>query len=305
VCDKKIVNFEVEQQEGVTFSWTGTEPFLSIGRSVGFKATLQNAGNYTISSSINGCPGPEASVTLQVKPNPFIAVSVDTFVCNGLTKVASANTSSGASTLWSDNSSQTTAKFGVGLRWGQASFDGCSVRDTFLIRNSGPTAKIGFKPGPTGTAYELVQFIDSSKTGASPLSAWEWQLGESQLRTAQNPSYTYTVTGDFDIQLIVKDQAGCSDTAMKTLTVEGPKSWSIPSLFTPNGDGENDTFVIIQLDLYPGTEVNIYNRWGNKEFGSKDYKNDWGGSDLVEGVYFYTAKRNDGQEFKGSVYLKR
>ena len=305
VCDQTIVNFEVEQQEGVTFSWIGTEPLLSIGRSVGFKATLQNAGNYTISSSINGCPGPEASVTLQVKPNPFIAVSVDTFVCNGLTKVASANTSSGASTLWSDNSSQTTAKFGVGLHWGQASFDGCSVRDTFLIRNSGPTAKIGFKPGPTGTAYELVQFIDSSKTGASPLSAWEWQLGESQLRTAQNPSYTYTVTGDFDIQLIVKDQAGCSDTAMKTLTVEGPKSWSIPSLFTPNGDGENDTFVIIQLDLYPGTEVNIYNRWGNKEFGSKDYKNDWGGSDLVEGVYFYTAKRNDGQEFKGSVYLKR
>ena len=306
VCDQTVVNFEVESQNGVTFSWSGPEPLLSIGTKVGFVAKLQNAGNYVISSMLNGCDGPEANVTLTVKPNPFISVSVDTLVCLGLTKVASANTSTGSSILWSDNSSQSSGNFGVGLHWGQATLNGCSVRDSFQLRNSGPSADFTTPKDSVGTVYELVQFIDKSKAGISPLSSWEWQLGESQVRNVQNPNYTYNLNGEFDIQLIVKDQAGCSDTLKKTLTIEGPKTWNIPSLFTPNGDGDNDTFVIIQLDLYPGTEVKIYNRWGNEEFSSSNYQNDWGGADLVEGVYFYTVKRGvDGQEFRGNVYLRR
>jgi hypothetical protein len=36
-----------------------------------------------------------------------------------------------------------------------------------------------------------------------------------------------------------------------------------------------------------------------------DYKNDWDGGELEEGVYFYTIRRSDNSEFHGFCELKR
>ena len=35
------------------------------------------------------------------------------------------------------------------------------------------------------------------------------------------------------------------------------------------------------------------NRWGNVRFESKDYKNDWKGGGLSDGVYYYTLKNEE------------
>jgi len=64
----------------------------------------------------------------------------------------------------------------------------------------------------------------------------------------------------------------------------------IPNVFTPNGDGINDTFFIPGLDTYTETEITIINRWGNDVYEKKNYKNDWTGNGLVEGTYFYILK---------------
>jgi gliding motility-associated-like protein/uncharacterized repeat protein (TIGR01451 family) len=64
----------------------------------------------------------------------------------------------------------------------------------------------------------------------------------------------------------------------------------IPNVFTPNGDGKNDTFVIPGLDTYAENEIVIINRWGNDVYEKKNYKNDWTGNGLVEGTYFYVLK---------------
>lgn len=69
--------------------------------------------------------------------------------------------------------------------------------------------------------------------------------------------------------------------------VEGRKFF-IPSVITPNGDGKNDKFTILGINQFPGSELIIYNRWGNVVFQSKDYKNDWDGKGLNEGTYYYT-----------------
>jgi gliding motility-associated-like protein len=77
-------------------------------------------------------------------------------------------------------------------------------------------------------------------------------------------------------------------------------------LFTPNGDKLNDLFVIRDLDKFPGTYLRIVNRWGKVETEVNDYKNDWSGDDLEEGIYYYNIKRGvDGQNFSGFVELKR
>jgi gliding motility-associated-like protein/uncharacterized repeat protein (TIGR01451 family) len=83
----------------------------------------------------------------------------------------------------------------------------------------------------------------------------------------------------------------------------------ISNVFTPNGDGVNDTFVIPGLETYTDTELTIINRWGNTVYQKTNYKNDWDGQNMVEGTYFYVlrAKNKAGvwDTYKGYLTLLR
>jgi gliding motility-associated-like protein len=57
----------------------------------------------------------------------------------------------------------------------------------------------------------------------------------------------------------------------------------VPNGFSPNGDGENDAFVIKGLDKYPNNRIEIFNRWGNKIYEAAPYDNSWTGTALATG----------------------
>jgi gliding motility-associated-like protein len=65
------------------------------------------------------------------------------------------------------------------------------------------------------------------------------------------------------------------------------------NVFTPNGDGFNDFFSIINLDDYESPSIKVYNRWGRMVYESDAYNNDWDGGDLEQGTYFYIVTPNN------------
>ncbi|MES2457962.1 MAG: gliding motility-associated C-terminal domain-containing protein [Bacteroidota bacterium] len=83
----------------------------------------------------------------------------------------------------------------------------------------------------------------------------------------------------------------------------------VPNVFTPNNDGKNDLFHVTGLEQFPGSKLNVFNRWGNAVYQSENYLNDWNGNNLAEGTYFYIlSKREHGglrTVTKGWVYIKR
>lgn len=83
----------------------------------------------------------------------------------------------------------------------------------------------------------------------------------------------------------------------------------IPNVFTPDGDGKNDTFDIPNLLNYPDNDIIIFNRWGNSIYEKHNYKNDWNGQGLNEGTYFYIlrVRYGNGQQdtYNGYVTLLR
>ncbi|NII82371.1 gliding motility-associated C-terminal domain-containing protein [Pedobacter sp. SG908] len=83
----------------------------------------------------------------------------------------------------------------------------------------------------------------------------------------------------------------------------------IPNVFTPNGDGKNDTFYIEHLESFESNEVTIINRWGSTVYQSNHYKNDWTAPGLADGTYFYVVKVRNGttdwQDYKGYVTVIR
>ena len=88
-----------------------------------------------------------------------------------------------------------------------------------------------------------------------------------------------------------------------------PKAYSG---ITPNGDGQNDTWIIDNIEKFSSNEVTIFNRWGSEVWNAKDYNNQdvaWegvnkNGNNLPDATYFYIIKA-DGITLDGWVEVTR
>ena len=111
----------------------------------------------------------------------------------------------------------------------------------------------------------------------------------------------------------VCDYYGMCDTAKVVITIED--RIIPPHLFTPNGDGQHDYYVIEGLEEYPNNEFVVYNRWGNKVFEYTGYYNEWDGSANVKGVigenklpggvYYYVLHYGVNRKKAGALFLER
>ena len=139
------------------------------------------------------------------------------------------------------------------------------------------------------------------------------------------PTFTYVEPNDQAVvRLKVVDDCQC-DTVFTHQFKVLPVDLKIPSVFTPNNDGHNDTFVITIKShsqsgnrdgknpeekplstYYKSTELVVFNRWGRIVYKSNDYQNDWDGGGLSDGTYFYVLKCTGLKEvvqYQGSVMI--
>lgn len=87
----------------------------------------------------------------------------------------------------------------------------------------------------------------------------------------------------------------------------------IPKGFSPNNDGINDLFVIENGN---GRQIllEVYNRWGNRIYRNKDYKNDWNGlttegihigDQVPVGTYYYVVIADNHDKYVGYITINR
>ena len=71
---------------------------------------------------------------------------------------------------------------------------------------------------------------------------------------------------------IISDQNNCIEPQFVNMNVsyDDENCLWIPSIFSPNSDGVNDTFEIYGMEYYPDASVFIYDRWGVKKYESKN-----------------------------------
>ena len=174
-----------------------------------------------------------------------------------------------------------------------------------------PISDFSFYPSEVNITDALVDFRNAS----SGMVDWRWDFGDEKgISDLLNPTYRYSDTGSFEVQLIVRNIFNCLDTATGRIYVEPFFTVYFPNAFTPNGDNVNDYFAplgegISKLELY------IYDRWGNEVFSSTGPPVAWNGiaqngkSQAGEAVYVYLARVFDYKgiehEYRGSVTLMR
>ncbi len=170
---------------------------------------------------------------------------------------------------------------------------------------------------PLGVTFTNLSASSSTSTPtASITSAWSFGNGTSSVTANVNisPVTTFTNAGTYTVTMYVV-KGSCVDTVKKVITVELPSVLEVPNVFTPNGDGNNDTFF---LKVQNVTEIHalIFDRWGNQVYETTSNTGNitWdgktaSGKDMPAGTYFYTLKATgkDGTTYdkKGNISIFR
>jgi gliding motility-associated-like protein len=161
---------------------------------------------------------------------------------------------------------------------------GC-VYDT-LVSNallSLPSPEADFSATPTIVEVDnpLVSFTDQS---SGEISSWNWTFyvpPSEETSAEQNPQFSFPndVGGAYVVELIVSNSNGCADTIVGTITVIENYTLFVPNSFSPDGNEYNNLFEVSGYGIDPYTFLlQIYNRWGELIFVSKDPEKGWDGS---------------------------
>ena len=139
---------------------------------------------------------------------------------------------------------------------------------------------------------------------------WEWVFENGVPNASNNqvpPPVCYTQPGPHEVTLTISNQYGAA-TYTQSINPDLECPFVVPNIFTPNGDGINDTWHA--TGLYETFSLNIFNRWGMEIFAS-DVPGSWwdgnsGGDAVSEGVYFYILYLPESDRvFKGTIELIR
>ena len=172
------------------------------------------------------------------------------------------------------------------------------------------------------TLYTTVSFEDNS---IGNIQSWNWDFGDKNYSNSVNPVHTYTDSaGIVQVNLIVIDNNGCSDTTFKQIWIEDEFWIYLPNSFTPDNNGINDYFCLSYKGIIKETFIfNIFNRGSDLVYSTNnidDLKcmssgNGWDGlhyktgNKLPLGVYVFEIYFQDFEGWKhrktGTISLIR
>jgi len=311
-CEGSTRTYSVPLEESTFYSWS------AIGANV--LDTLNNQvtigfptpGTATISiNALNICG--EISNTRQVivRALPEVNAGNDTLICVGQEVILSTPTGTGYNFFWSElgesvfNNSQTIgvtpdSTITYEIRVTSSGTLACERRDTITVEVGYPQL---IEPKDTLICQGDEVVLKSELIGDS----YFWNTGNSdQAIFAQDSGWYYVY--------IYNDTLICPTIDSIMLKIEPCYiPFEVPNVFTPNGDGINDTFIAKTTFDYEEFFIEIYNRWGRIVYESNNPFFEWDGGTkngdfCPAGVYFFIAKHKhfeNSDEQKGTITLIR
>lgn len=180
--------------------------------------------------------------------------------------------------------------------------DGCQATNTVNVAEPATELAIEFDITSVTCADSEDGSVIATVVGGTAPYTYEWS------NEATTNAITDIRKGAF--ALTVTDANGC------LVSNEGDVGEACrPTIYntiSPNDDGLNDSWEIVDIQNFPDNEVKIYNRWGNLVYEETGYNNDWKGTDkdgkdLLAGAYYYVVKMNneDNIVLTGSITIVR
>lgn len=135
-----------------------------------------------------------------------------------------------------------------------------------------------------------VATIKFSNNSSSDVTAFNWDFGNGNSSTEENPEADFNDTFRRLVTLIVTNGESCTDTISKmTGSLVSDFVFYFPDAFSPGQDGVNDVLKPVMTPYVRKYVMEVYNRWGELVFYSDDLSKGWDGKyqgeDCEQGVY--------------------
>lgn len=298
VCEGSDISLKTNN--GATYLWSGPNNFSSSEQApVITAATTNTSGKYYVQViSAGGCIARD-STNVIISPLPVANAGLDEIICQDSRVLLQASggekfswrPASGLSNAAISNpiaSPTITTLYIVTVTNQGGCKDEDSISITILkkpIANAGPDKKI--------MEGQTIQLEGSTDTTAGVNFVWsppQFIDNPLSLKPSVNPPV------DKFYKLTASSTNGCG-IATDEVFIRVFKKVIIPNAFTPNGDGINDVWEIDGLETYPESVTEVYNRYGQRVFMQKGYRQPWNGrfnqNSLPLGTYYYIIFLNN------------
>lgn len=252
--------------------------------------------------AVTSSSGSGSATILSSKGNPFCSSETTTLT------VAAGN-----SYIWkkdgvviSGATNQTYEANAAGVYTCDIDFGGCSNTALIDLKNIGNISSNGSVIAE-GETLSIAQGETLNVTATTTISnpAYQWYKNDDAIEGATQSSLDITVSGNYKVII-----SGCSFTfVVKYSTVIDYNAVNVPNIVSPNGDGNNDTWIIPDDYNNTNTRVTILSSLGEIVFETDNYDNynGWPQSNIefknFNPVYYYIITPNGGSAKKGSITL--
>lgn len=171
---------------------------------------------------------------------------------------------------------------------------GCKVDLPFNV-NTPVLGKANFSFNSYGhdvyNLYSIFDPIQFTNLATGDFTTISWDFGDGNFSDEENPAHIYARVGTYTVKQTVNYPFGCQYVYSTTINVEKGYSVTVPTAFTPNNDGINDTFAPVFLGFTEMT-LHVYDTWGSLVYSeTAETLKGWNGKvknlDAENGNYYF------------------
>lgn len=307
VCRGQPINLNVNTAAG--YRWTGPNGFTSTDRApVIANAIDQMAGTYTVTlTNAAGCVN-SASFLVSVIPPTDARIAAINAICEGSS--VTLNASGGTTYRWFPARGLSATNIANPVATPAQTTVYTVVASNGACENSAEIEVTVLKLPKTsaGADKKILEgesiMLDGFAEGGNATVTWTPAEGLS------DPGIANPIASPVKDMLYTITVSSFCGTVTDQVFVRVYQNVKIPTVFSPNGDGINDTWEMATLNTYERPTVKIMNRNGESVFESNGPYKAWdgkqNGKDLPVGVYFYIIRIADDLKVRtGSVTILR
>lgn len=238
---------------------------------------VSNQGMYWVEVTLNNCSNTD-TLSVLYHHLPEVNLGNDTLLCKGILLNLDVTQNDSSVYLWSTGATDPSIIVDKqGEYWVEVTTDNCSSVDTLLISyHKLPEVNLG---SDTILCKDIILNLNITQNDSADY-LWSTGATDHYLSISQEGLYTLQVT-----------QNGCSTTD-SILVLYYNCGITMPNVFSPNSDGDNEYYYPILSEGIETFDISIYNRWGNILFKNNELLIGWDGTygdkECPAGTYFWT-----------------
>jgi gliding motility-associated-like protein len=291
-CPGATILLRAQANEFVNFQWATGE--------TGAELSVSAPGLYQVSATDQCGASTVATAEIELLAPPQVQLLSPEALCPGEAGALEAISPNADNFQWSGGSILATATATGPGEYNLRVSNECGVFDTAWAIAARPLPEVAIRGDSTICPGE----VKTLEAFAQETDELTWSNGQrgAEVTVARPGSYT------------VEARNGCG-TATASILLQAlgcPNCFYVPSAFSPNDDGRNDTFLPGMGCMAEGYRLQVFSRWGSLLFDADDPAQGWDGrfqgKPMPAGLYAWSLSYQLGREqFReaGEVLLLR